>query len=238
MGLVARESEKKKRELLPEANHVANCYSIVDIGTHYSEFYKKWQHKVFITWEIPEERIEVERDGDKVDLPKVKSQKYTLSLHENAVLRKHLEGWRGRKFTKAELQGFDLENVLGKPCQIQIMHDKKEDGKVFDPVSNITPLPKGFAGKEIENDLFFFFLPQELDAKGNKRPEYDQELLDTEIPAEMQEWLVKMLEDSSEWKLRSQLMNGNGDQATAEESKPITEDVTDYSQADSDDIPF
>ena len=33
---------------------------------------------------------------------------YKNSLHEKAGLRKDLEAWRGRRFTDAELAGFDL----------------------------------------------------------------------------------------------------------------------------------
>jgi len=52
------------------------------------------------------------------------SKRYTQSLHEKASLRKDLESWRGRRFTEDELanQGFELEELVGKNCQLQIMH--------------------------------------------------------------------------------------------------------------------
>ncbi|MHA1379626.1 MAG: hypothetical protein ACTSRG_14730 [Candidatus Helarchaeota archaeon] len=45
-----------------------------------------------------------------------------MSLHAKATMRKFLESWRGKKFTKEELEGFDLQKILGKPCQLQIIH--------------------------------------------------------------------------------------------------------------------
>jgi hypothetical protein len=55
------------------------------------------------------------------------SQFYTVSLHEKSKLRADLEAWRGRKFTAAELEGFDLSTVLGAYCMLQVVHS--EDGK-------------------------------------------------------------------------------------------------------------
>lgn len=71
------------------------------------------------------------------------SQIYRLSLHEKAKLRQHLEAWRGRKFTEKELEGFDLEQLIGKNCQIQVIHNVKEGGSVFANVQAIVPLGKG-----------------------------------------------------------------------------------------------
>lgn len=72
------------------------------------------------------------------------SQFYTLSLHEKAKLRAHLEAWRGREFTEAELNGFDLENVIGIPCQLQVIHKKSRDGsKTYANVATVVPMAKG-----------------------------------------------------------------------------------------------
>jgi len=42
----------------PQGNHVAWCISMVHIGTVEEEYLgeKKWQNKVRITWELPEEK--------------------------------------------------------------------------------------------------------------------------------------------------------------------------------------
>jgi hypothetical protein len=70
-----------------------------------------------ITWELLDDEVKMQ-DGR----PFAATQFYTASLHEKAQLRKDLEAWRGKKFTEEELEGFDLTDVLGKYCMIQVVH--------------------------------------------------------------------------------------------------------------------
>ena len=70
------------------------------------------------------------------------SKEYTLSLHEKSALTKVLEAWRGAKFTEEELAGFDLNKILGKPCQIQVIHTVKGDN-TYSNIAAIMALPKG-----------------------------------------------------------------------------------------------
>src|SRR3990167_2490369 len=62
---------------------------------------------------------------------------------EKANLRKHLEAWRGKKFTKEELDGFDVEKLLGVNCQLQVIHNLSDNGGTFANVQAIVPLGKG-----------------------------------------------------------------------------------------------
>jgi hypothetical protein len=123
MGLLATTSGGGDFELTPEGQYVARCYRIIDLGTQTSTgaFGTKEQHKVMIAWEL--------LDDPKMDdnRPYTVSQWYTVSLHEKAKLRADLESWRGKKFTPEELEGFDLGNVLGTYCMIQVVHS--DDGK-------------------------------------------------------------------------------------------------------------
>jgi len=66
------------------------------------------------------------------------SKFYTLSLHEKSNLGKDLTSWRGRPFTETEKQGFDVRNLIGVPCQLNVMH--KDNGK--EDISSIMPLGK------------------------------------------------------------------------------------------------
>lgn len=136
-----------------EGVHLATCIWIIDLGEQWSEIYKKAYPKVMITWEIPDEIISTD-EGEK---PKVISREYTLSLSEKSVLRSHLESWRGKKFTEAESKGFDLKNVLGKGCQIQILHTEKGD-RTYANISSIMTLPKGSEKSVAVNKTVFFDL--------------------------------------------------------------------------------
>jgi hypothetical protein len=49
-------------------------------------------------------------------------KQYTLSLNENSALHKDLKSWRGKSFTEAELKSFDMANILGVNCDIEVEH--------------------------------------------------------------------------------------------------------------------
>jgi hypothetical protein len=206
---------------LPEGVYVATCYSIIDLGTHVSDKFKdkagafKVQRKVLFGWEVPEERIDVERDGKSVNLPRAISRKYTLSLHEKAELRKTLEAWRGKAFTAAELEGFDVKAVLGASCQLQVVHEHSEDGKTWANIGAIMALPKGMPRPKAENPLTFFSF-DDWDKKTES------------IPA-LPEWVDKILQESEEFKAAQ-----GGTQESAE-PEPGAET---QSAADDSDLPF
>jgi len=122
----------------PEGSHPAVCVDVVDLGTlevNYGGKSKK-QHKIRVVWQIDENQ----EDGK----PFIVQQRFTLSLHEKAGLRKVLESWRGKQFTDDELQGFDVETVIGKPCLVNVVHAKK-DGSMYANVTSVMRLPKGLA---------------------------------------------------------------------------------------------
>lgn len=124
MGLTATATGGGDFAITPEGTYIARCYKIIDLGTQKgSEAYGgKEQHKVMISWELLDKDVKME-DGRPFSV----SQFYTMSLHEKATLRKDLEAWRGKKFTDDELAGFDLKNVLGVYCMLQVVHSP--DGK-------------------------------------------------------------------------------------------------------------
>lgn len=125
---------------IPEGTYVAVCVRIIDLGTQLTTFKgaDKLQRKVLIAWEIPE--VEVEFDGET--RPGLTMSRYTASLSDKANLRKVLEAWRGKRFTEDELRGFDLKNILGQPCQVQILHSE-HDGRTYANIASIMALPKG-----------------------------------------------------------------------------------------------
>lgn len=113
--------------------HLAVCTGVIDIGEQYSELFKSSSRKVILLWEVDET---AEIDGAAVH--RRISREYTLSLNSKSNLRKHLEAWRGRAFTAEELGGFDLKNILGKPCMLQVNHT--EDKKYANIVSVMSAL--------------------------------------------------------------------------------------------------
>ena len=112
----------------------AVCIVMADLGTQETSFGTKKQ--IFVQWELDAERD----DGERHTI----GRRYTASLSKNAALRKDLDNWRGRPFTKEELEGFSLVQIVGKPCMILVTHTDR-DGQVYANVASVAKLPKGMA---------------------------------------------------------------------------------------------
>jgi len=156
MGLLATAPEGGDFELAPEGNHLAVCYMVCDLGYHE----KEWQG---VTNSKRQVRLAFELSGAAMEdgQPFSVSQNYTLSLSPKANLTRDLQSWRGKQFTDEELQGFDLFNVLGKPCLVNVIHNKSQDGqKTYANIASIAALPKGMAVPETANSLVRFSLDE------------------------------------------------------------------------------
>ena len=139
MSLIVSENETPKFEPIAEGTHLAVCNMLVDLGMQYSEKFGKSNRKVLIGWEIPGEVIEI--DGEKHG--RSISKRYTASLNEKSSLRKDLASWRGRDFTAEELAAFDLNNIVGTSCLINVIHKEGTNGKIYANIGGIMKLPKG-----------------------------------------------------------------------------------------------
>jgi hypothetical protein len=142
-------TNSKTYETCPEGTFAARCYQIIDLGhqTMVWEGQASVKPIVRITWEISEKMA----DGR----PFVISKEYTARITPKSSLKKDLEAWRGRAFTDQELANFSLENVLGKPCLIQVSQTKKGD-KSYSNVTSIMSLPKGMPCEELVNPAVTF----------------------------------------------------------------------------------
>lgn len=183
MSLLAKKTgEDFNYEICPPGNHIAICFSVVDMGVQEVEYQgeKSLKRKVRISWEIPDE---IMKEGENEGKPFSISKTYTLSLSDKANLKADLTSWRGRPFTESELAGFDLFNVLDAPCMLNVTHILSRDGqKTYAGISSIAQLPKGTSKPARTNDLRQFSidaynqndwdsLPEWLKEKINFNPE-------------------------------------------------------------------
>lgn len=132
--------EGQQFENPPTGSHIARCYAVIDLGTQQHS----WQSE---TWGSRDVRISFEMPLElmtgKYNL-EVKGKPFSVhltvkqSLHQKAKLRPLLEGWRGRKFTKEELAGFDPRKLVGTACRIALV----ENGDYVN-VSSVSPLGRG-----------------------------------------------------------------------------------------------
>jgi len=208
MSLTAKETGGADFEITPEGQYVGRCFKIIDMGTQTTtgQYGIKDQHKVMVSWEL--------LDGPKMQdgRPFAVSQFYTISLHEKAKLRADLEAWRGRKFTATELEGFDLSNVLGAYCMLQVVHD--ETGKY----ANVQTI---------------------MSYKGEKLPAVNKDVLfdidnpDTDVFNSFSENMQLKITSSPEWKFTHQQVKQPGivPKDAKSETKPVkdvvTEDISD-----------
>lgn len=200
---------------IPEGVHVAVCYGVIDLGEQFNEKFGKSTNKVLIMWELPDEMEEGQ------ELPRVFSQRYTASLNSKSKLRKDLAAWRGRDFTDKELEAFDLKNILGTSCQIQISH-KENNGKTFANLAAIMALPKGMPKRMPMHEVISF----DLDEDGLEKLK--------DIP----DWIVNIIKESETFKARAgERKTGAPEPASHPTPPPVDVSAADFNEAD-DELPL
>lgn len=109
-------------EVAPEGLMDAVCIDVVDLGIVDS---KKWGPgpKIKIIWELEEK--------DSKGRPFRVNRRFTPSLADKSHLKPFLEAWRGKKFTPEEKKQFDIEKLIGVPCQLSIAHNLGDEGQVW-----------------------------------------------------------------------------------------------------------
>jgi hypothetical protein len=140
MAIMAKDTRKEFTPA-PEGLHQSVCVDVVDLGMQDGQWGPK--PKVRLVWQLDQVNPETSKRFTV-------SQQYTLSLNEKANLRHHLEAWRGKKFSPQELQGFDLEKLLGVNGQVQVVHALSDDGRIWANVQAIVPLGKGMTKMRAE----------------------------------------------------------------------------------------
>lgn len=187
-----------------EGMHHGICYGIYDLGHQFQEKFGKSAHKAIIVWELPDERIEIEKDGTSKNLPRSISNFYTVSLHEKSNLRKHLESWRGKAFTDDELKKFDILKLLGVNCTLQIIHRKKEDGPMA-VISSIIPLMPHMEKKKPENPVVHFSFSEGM----------------TNIPNGTPDWIADKIKTADEWGGDENAVNDDSDPGYPDDDIPF-----------------
>jgi len=209
----------------PPGNHIGVCYAIIDLGVQHQDAFV-WEGapvaesdkpQILIIWEIPAEQVEI--DGEMK--PAVISGFYNAFFSDRAKLRQHLEAWRGRPFSEAELMGFDLSNVLGKGCMINVTHTPAGKAKI----TGIAAMPKGMKAPEPTNTMIDFSLKN-----------YDQAVFDS-----ISEGIQNIIKRSPEWQQLNQPAQGFRDapMESYRPDSPVTaQDHDTPPDFDDDDIPF
>lgn len=122
----------------PAGIHVGVLADVVDKGdvptTDPKTGQVKMVHKIYLTWQLSEKM----EDGRPFSV----SKQYTLSLHENANLRKDLDKWKGKPgLSPEQRKGLVLDKLIGVNAVLWVKHsDADANGKVWSNVIDIEPL--------------------------------------------------------------------------------------------------
>jgi hypothetical protein len=133
MPIIAKEN-KGEFSTAPEGLHSAVCCDVVDQGMVTTQWGES--HRIQIRWQL-------EDLDPKTQKPYLVMRGFRLSLHEKSSLRPLLESWRGKKFSPEDLEGFDLERLIGVNCQVQIIHTVASQGKTYANIQACVPAAKG-----------------------------------------------------------------------------------------------
>ena len=138
----------------PAGTHLSICYRVIDLGTQQIDWQgqTKRQHKIMLSWEIPDEKME---DGRPFTI----SQRYTFSSSDKSTFRQHLEAWRGAPFKDSDFGpgGFDVRNLLSKACLLTIVH-KHDNGKTYANIASVSKPMKGMTVPPLTNETVYFSL--------------------------------------------------------------------------------
>lgn len=167
---------KKQAELPPKGTFPARCFQMIHIGTIPEEFKGQTKHlnKVRISFELPtEQKIFDESKGEQ---PFVISQEYTLSMSQKSKLKAALEAWRGESFSKEEMKGFDITELVGEACLVTIAHKVSESGNMYATITSITQPIKGMDIPPLINEPdIVSFDSEDFADKLNALPEFIQD---------------------------------------------------------------
>lgn len=133
MALILRRESSSNRTPCPEGLYDAVCVDVIDLGEVPTTYGDK--HQIQMLWEVRTD------EGIVYHL----SKRYTATLHEKAKLAQDLKAWRGGVDLSAEeMRGFDLEQLVGKCCQLLVTHFEREGAfyasvdKILKPKKKVT----------------------------------------------------------------------------------------------------
>lgn len=163
---------------IPEANYMARCIRVVDLGQQLTPFKNedgspKYQHKITLMFELPGKLI-MDKKLEK-EMPRIQSKDFTLSLHKESKLRPVLESLRGRKYTDEEVRnGVDISKLVGTPCSVEIFHKEGKEGKKYTEIGTISSLIEGAVCPSAIHEVFAYDIDEGRCEKFYKLPEWTQ----------------------------------------------------------------
>ena len=192
-GFNAKEGEAKQKQLIPAGQHIAKCYSVIDLGTQQGTYQgaPTEKHEISISFEFPAHKaVYKEEKGEQV---MAIHNTYTFGMSTKAHFRNMLDSWIGKPIT--EMTEERMQKMVGKAAMIQVVHNLSKrnqltydniatKGQAVYPFAQGTPVPNYVPNKPIYFSLanpnwnVFDSLPQFTQEKIQKCKEWMQVISD------------------------------------------------------------
>ena len=125
-------------EPCPEYTGRAVCVDITPLKAYETEYGTKQKFKIAFELDL------IDQSRNPVQPWVVMTAPMTASLHEKAGLTKFLKDWHGRALTAEETVSLNLDNLIGRPATVVIVHEQSRDGtKTFSNIKLIMPHKSG-----------------------------------------------------------------------------------------------
>ena len=126
-------ANSSKFEACPEYTGKGVCVDATPLRKQQSQFGEREVFKLVFEVDL------LKTDGSRYC---VWSKNFTPSTNEKANFRKFVHGWFGRDLTRAELEDFDTDCLIGKPAQLVVVQEHK-DGETYANIVACTPDKSG-----------------------------------------------------------------------------------------------
>jgi hypothetical protein len=148
----------------PVGSHLARCIGLIDVGTQHHQGFQGGA-----PWNSRDVQIVFELCGVPMAglyRPELKGKMFRVqatvkqSLHPSAKLRRWLVSWRGKDFTKEELEAFDPRKIVGRGCRLTLV--ERND---YVNIDGIAPCEPEKPPKPTYPLIVFSLEPDEFDQK-------------------------------------------------------------------------
>jgi hypothetical protein len=192
VAIKAQAGGGKDFELVPAGAHFAICDKVVYLGFQRTEYEGKQKilPKVWLGFQIPDIQHGYEKDGKKLSGPAVIGRKFTLNIGEQSHLGPFLTNWRGRGFSEDEVaNGFDVEKLAGKLCQLGVVHEVGRNGKTYANITSAGSLIKdtldaiknGTRKADPQGDVLVYNADEHDQRVYEKLPEFLRKQIDSRV---------------------------------------------------------
>lgn len=129
-------------QLLEAGPNPGILYNIIDLGTHYNNYFQKSSRLIKLVFEFPLLK-QLFKVDDTEERPTVVSQEYSYILGENSNLKKFIDGAENRILQPAEYKnGWNIGQYLDKVFIVNIINkpSKKDPSIIYNNIGSVQGL--------------------------------------------------------------------------------------------------